>query len=56
MLACPGLGVYYSVHFLNFFDIIEYGHLFQKVENDENIPDICHGRADGVRVNFFWPV
>ena len=20
------------------------------------IPDICHGRADGVRVNFFWPV
>ena len=20
------------------------------------IPHICHGRADGVRVNFFWPV
>ena len=20
------------------------------------IPYICHGRADGVRVNFFWPV
>ena len=20
------------------------------------IPDICHGRADDVRVNFFWPV
>ena len=22
----------------------------------QDIPDICHGRADGVRVNFFWPV
>ena len=21
-----------------------------------DIPHICHGRADGVRVNFFWPV
>ena len=20
------------------------------------IPDICHGRTDDVRVNFFWPV
>ena len=21
-----------------------------------NIPDICHGRTDDVRVKFFWPV
>ena len=25
-------------------------------ELPEIIPHICHGRAEGVRVNFFWPV
>ena len=26
------------------------------VDEHDSIPDICHGRTDDVRVNFFWPV
>ena len=29
---------------------------FCKLGEMGRIPHICHGRADGVHVNFFWPV
>ena len=33
-----------------------FGFTYWGAMKVESIPHICHVRADGVRVNFFWPV